>query len=360
MSSLTKGIGLPASGRAADDQASKLRELVRRIEHEHAPAASAVSAQPVEPEAPQRRARVVAIASGKGGVGKTTISVNLAIGLAGLGVRTALVDADLGTANADLLCGVRAHARLDHVIQPVESFDGASRRITEIVVRAPGGFMLVPGASGVARMADLGADERTRLLDSIGELESVADVVIVDCGAGIGAGVTSLVASADLSLVVATPEPTAVADAYALVKASLARARWGWPDRQRRPSMGLVVNQVADLPTARSVHARVSGVCNRFLAADLVFAGSVVRDARVEASVRSRRPVLLRTPKAAASRDIGRLACDVRALLEVGRPDAGGSGGLASSLRRLFSRRNSPQGAPEARSAAQAGRCARR
>ena len=135
-----------------------------------------------------RSARVIAVASGKGGVGKTNICVNLASAFADLGCRTVLLDGDLGLANADVLCGINVRGHLGHVI------DGA-RTIEEITVEAPGGFRLVPGAGGLARLADIDDSRRDQLINGLGALDADADVIIVDCGAGVGANVIAFTLS---------------------------------------------------------------------------------------------------------------------------------------------------------------------
>src|SRR6185295_17186389 len=154
------------------------------------PASAPKSPQPVTPSPGHvRRARVVTIASGKGGVGKTSASVNLAIALAQLGRRTTLLDADLGMANADVLCGLSPTRRLEQFVgvtdQPVS---GAiqTRPVSELAIDAPGGFKLIPGSVGISRMTELSPDERDRLLAALAELDQTSDLIIVDTGAGLG------------------------------------------------------------------------------------------------------------------------------------------------------------------------------
>jgi flagellar biosynthesis protein FlhG len=273
----------------------------------------------------ERRARLIALASGKGGVGKTNISVNLAIALSAMGKRSTLVDADLGLANADVLCGLMPARRLEHVVGVVGVTTGArsaqsapaATSIRDIAVEAPGGFRLIPGAAGIARMSELTRDERARLLFGIGELERDSDLVLVDAAAGISRDVITFMQVADLGIVVATPEPTAITDAYALIKCVLhekplaQRAHHLRPDPAAPPPrarLALVVNQVADDKEAAAVHARIAGACSRFLGYQLPLLGSVVHDPRVSTAVKRRKPFLLDAPRARASDDIRRLA----------------------------------------------------
>jgi flagellar biosynthesis protein FlhG len=281
----------------------------------------------------ERRARLIALASGKGGVGKTNISVNLAIALSAMGKRTTLVDADLGLANADVLCGLMPARRLEHVVG-VAGFPAGGRAassaqpaagIRDIAVEAPGGFRLIPGAAGIARMSELTRDERARLLYGIGELERDSDFVLIDAAAGISRDVITFMQVADLGIIVTTPEPTAITDAYALIKCVLQerplaqRAHHLRPDAGAtppRPRLALVINQAADDKEAAAVHARIAGACSRFLGYQLPLLGSVVHDARISTAVRRRRPVLLDAPRARACDDIRRLALALTSAVE--------------------------------------------
>ncbi len=278
------------------DQAARLRALV-----ESAPTLLATPA--VAPQ--QRRAKVLTVSSGKGGVGKTTACVSLSIAMTQLGWRTTLLDADLGMANADVLCGLSPTRRLEQYVgvadqRRIHSDDRIDLR--EIAVDAPGGFRLIPGSAGVARMAELSPLERSRLLGALDQLEDDTELLIVDTGAGLGREVLSFMGSSDLSLVIATPEPTSIADAYALIKCALLGSA-------RPPRVALVVNQVSSKKEADAVHARMAAVCSRFLRYRLPCLGWVAQDPQVGAAVRRRSPLILSEPRCQASRDLRRLAC---------------------------------------------------
>ncbi len=268
-----------------------------------------------------RKARVVAIASGKGGVGKTNIAVNTAIALARRGLRVTLLDADLGTANADVLCGIMPSARLDHVLGPggLAVHDGARRSINDIVVDAPGGFKLVPGSAGIGRMADLNAGERRWLVSALVELAAQADVVLIDAAAGVGQGVTSLLHAADLSIVVTTPEPTAIADAYALIKCLMMES--DLPPNTEDDRIALVVNQTREPLEAFATHARIAGVCERFLGLRLPLLGFVAQDVRVGEAVRAQKPYTILDPGTMASRNTADLAVAIINMLGIERPE---------------------------------------
>jgi flagellar biosynthesis protein FlhG len=268
------------------DQATTLRTLVRE----------------------RRRASVVAITSGKGGVGKSNIAVNLAIQLASAGKSVVLLDADLGLANADVLCNIDLPFNLSHVI-------ARKRELADVLVKAPGGFELIGGASGLARMADLTDYDRQRLISALAELEERADIILIDTGAGISPNVLSFTRAADEVLVVTTPEPTAITDAYAVVKV-ISREQ-----SQRRIS--LLVNQVRGAAEAGVVHDRISKVARQFLGVSVLDAGFVVTDEQVPAAVRRRMPFVLGSPKSPASVCIAQLAIRLQQGVAMNVPHGG-------------------------------------
>jgi flagellar biosynthesis protein FlhG len=282
------------------DQASRLRALVRRLDPRAAAVAAAAPTAAAKPR--DRAAPVIAIASGKGGVGKTTTSVNLSIALSMLGKRVTLLDADIGMANADVLCGLMPHMRLD---KAVTGSDDESPSLDQIALEAPGGFRLVPGSVGLGRVDELGDAELARLVGRLVELERSSDLVLIDTSAGLGEGVRRFVFAADMTLIVATPEPTSIADAYALVKVLVGmRAQENAQDLR----MALIVNQVRNEREALDVHDRIGGVAAKFLGYPLPMLGYIRKDERVGNAVRRRIPVLVATPRASASRDCLRLA----------------------------------------------------
>lgn len=269
------------------DQAEILREMVAE-DRGRRPGVSGL-----RPGASPIRATTLAVTSGKGGVGKTSVSVNLAVQLAQMGRRVILLDADLGTANADVICNINAAKNLSHVV--------AGRcSLRDTLVDAPGGFRLIAGASGLSQMAALGEFERARLMDQMRELEDEADLILIDTGAGVGPNVLGFLVAADQILVVTTPEPTAITDAYAVIKTATRQAD--------DLDMKLLVNQVRDEAEARMVYDRVSGVCRRFLGTTPRYAGHVLSDARVPHAVRRRQPFVLEHPSSPASMCLHRLA----------------------------------------------------
>jgi flagellar biosynthesis protein FlhG len=299
------------------DQATQLRALIQAQGAAHLVAAAAGGGAQVPPLpevrpppsvatacATKRRASVIAVTSGKGGVGKSNIAVNLAIKLSSAGKRVVLLDADLGLANADVLCNVDLTHNLSHVI-------ARKRELSEVMVSAPGGFSLIGGASGLARMADLTDFDRQRLVDALAELEANAEVILIDTGAGIIPNVLAFTRAADHVLVVTTPEPTAITDAYAVVK--VVSKSWQNADPDFDPAassrrISLLVNQVRTAGEARVVHDRIAKVARQFLGVSVLDAGYVFDDDEVPQSVRKRTPFTLTNAKCPAALCVTQLA----------------------------------------------------
>lgn len=279
---------------------------------------SGAQAEVPSPAAP-RRASVIAITSGKGGVGKTNIAVNLAIKLSMAGKNVVLLDADLGLANADVLCNIDLPANLSHVIARRKDLD-------EVLVKAPGGFSLIGGASGLARMADLTDADRQRIVNALAELEQKADVILIDTGAGISPNVLAFTRAADHVLVVTTPEPTAITDAYAVVKV-ITR-----DNSERRIS--LLVNQARNANEARVVHERIAKVARQFLGVSVFDAGHIPADEQVALAVRKRTPFVLAAPRGPASLAMATLATR----LEQGVAASMYEGGFFARMSRWFRR----------------------
>lgn len=313
------------------DQAARLRALVAGNGAAHLTHA----APPATAATPVAHCPAIAVASGKGGVGKTNICVNLAITFARSGLRTLLIDGDLGLGNADVLCGLNPRRHLGHCL------DGVCGP-AEILIDAPGGFRLLPGASGIARLADLDPARRANLIQSFDALQSGHDIILIDCGAGIGAGVLAFVEASDLTLVVATPEPTSVADAYALLKCLLLsrQERWGTSVTDApSPSLALVVNQAKTTEEAIGVHQRIDSVTRRFLQSEIAFAGGVRADPAVSEAVRARSPLVLSQENCRAAMDIREMSGCVASMVGLGAVNgarqARSKGLLARALRIL-------------------------
>jgi flagellar biosynthesis protein FlhG len=240
-----------------------------------------------------RTARVLAVTSGKGGVGKTNVSVNLSIALAALGKKVVLVDLDLGLANADILLDLTCRWNLQQVLTGRKTID-------EIAIPAMGNIRVVPGASGVERLANLSDVERETLLHSFDALHRDADYIVFDTGAGISKNTTAFLAAADEVLVVTMPEPTAVVDAYAVIKMLSKEADRG--------DLYLLINQASGREEADRFATGIAVTANKLLNTYVEKLGYIVSDPRVAQSVRQRRPFLLAWPGCAASACVRSLA----------------------------------------------------
>mgnify|MGYP001791222956 CR=1 FL=1 len=269
---------------AVQDQATALR----RIAHREAPT-----------EVPTRRCPVIAIASGKGGVGKTTVAVSIAIGLASRGLKTALVDADLGLANADLICGLRPTARLTEAVAHVSRGGTVTADLVRrICTRGPRGVVFVPGMVGPLGKASM-IDARTAVMQTVDVLQQAMDVVVVDHGAGLGASVREGLASSAYPIAMATPDPASLADAYALVK-SLRGSSGSQPPR-------VLINRTRSEAEAQAAHARIAEVAAKFLAMGLPMIGHVPEDPAVSRCARMRRPLPIGSPKSQAWKHLDRI-----------------------------------------------------
>ena len=280
-----------------NDQAATLRHLVESSTSRHR--MDTASRQQEHDEtvwslpSTRRNAKAIAVTSGKGGVGKSNMAVNLAVAMSQLGQRVVLLDADLGLANTDVLCGITPRRTIEHVL------DGRAS-LRDIMVPGPGGFMLGPGASGVAGLADLQPAHRRRLMAELIRLEQEADVILVDTGAGIGSSVVGFAVASERVVVVCTPEPTSITDAYGMIKSL--RAASDVVD------IHLVINMAENEEEGREVHGRIQQASVTFLRTPVTLAAVIPRDPLVRMAVRNQLPFLISAPNCPASQEVRALA----------------------------------------------------
>ncbi len=257
------------------DQAQSLRELVTHRNDGRPPL------------------RVLAITSGKGGVGKTHIACNVAVLAARAGLRVLVIDADLGLANADIVLGVAPHYHLGHLLDGDTSIDG-------VLAEGPEGVRILAASSGVQELTRLDDAQKLRLVTALDVIEDRFDLVLVDCGAGIGDNVLFFAGAAQEALLVISPEPTSLTDAYATVKVLSQQAGV--------ERFSVIVNQAPTEAHGRDVYGKLTRVTDRFLTARVAFLGHVPRDENLQRALMAQRPVVDLFPRSPCSRALDGIA----------------------------------------------------
>jgi flagellar biosynthesis protein FlhG len=265
------------------DQADSLRQRVASDPQSTAPRAARSGS----------RLRVIAVTSGKGGVGKTNLTANLAVLAGRAGKRVLIIDADLGLSNVEIVFGLRPHRHVGMLL------DG-SRTMEEVLVQGPPGVRILPGSSGIQSLTTLDETQKLRLCASLDRVEDLFDLVLVDSGAGIGDNVLFFVGAAQEALLVVSPEPTSLVDAYAVVKVLSQQAGV--------QHFSVVVNPVVDELQAREIFPKLSAVTSRFLSAHVRHLGYIPRDENLHRAIMAQRPVVESFPLSPASRALNNIS----------------------------------------------------
>ena len=285
------------------DQAEKLRQLKKNLGGY---------------EEVRKTPRVITVSSGKVGVGKTNFVVNLAIALAQQEKRVVIFDADLGMANIDVLLGIIPKFNLYDVIE-------GHKELNEIVITGPYNIKIIPGGSGIQELANIDSYRRERLIKGLKTIDNTADVILIDTGAGIAKNVLGFAGAADEVVVVMTPEPTSLTDAYGFIKAV--------SKYKLHSKVYLVVNKVANPQEANHTITRMEKVVKRFLELQLDPLGYIFEDKVVNKSVMKQKPFVLEYPNSNASRSIKQIALN---LIEGSYCPPRGTAGFMQRLIRLF------------------------
>lgn len=229
-----------------------------------------------------RPVKVIAVASGKGGVGKTNITVNLGVALATQGKQVLLLDADLGLANIDVMLGLHPQYNLQHVLN-------GSKTLAEIIVEGPAGLKIIPAASGVQKMAELSPAEHAGMIQAFSEMEQHIDILLIDSAAGIADSVVSFTRAAQEVIVVVCDEPASITDAYAFIKLL---------SREYKVSrFHIIANMCRTIQEGRELFNKISMVCDRFLEVNLDFMGIVPFDEDLRRAVKKQRAVVEYLPR---------------------------------------------------------------
>jgi flagellar biosynthesis protein FlhG len=268
------------------DQAEKLREIINDIKSYSKQSASLTTAPPSE-------ARVITITSGKGGVGKTNFTVNLAIKLSQMGKRVIIIDADLGLANVDVIMGKMSKYNLSDVIKN-------NKEVVDILEEGPCGVRFVSGGSGVQDLVRLNKMQLVDLLMKLGKLDYEADIILIDTGAGLSDSVLSFVHASKEVILVTTPEPTSITDAYALIKTI--------SNKDASKNIKIVVNKVDNEMEANNILEKLKAVSERFIGIKLISLGFIMNDSCVTKSVKIQQPFVLNYTKCEATKNITDIA----------------------------------------------------
>lgn len=265
------------------DQANKLREMAINLKNQ------------IEAEIGKesKQTRVIVVSSGKGGVGKSTLALNLSLSLSSLGQRVILMDADLGMANIDIMLGLVPKFNLYHMIRD-------QKTLKDIIINGPSGLKIIPGGSGMNELANLREDELNRILLEMGRLDGEYDFMIVDTGAGISNNVIRFLLAADDVIILTTPEPTSLTDAYGIVKSV---TRYGY-----KGNMFLVVNRVNKESEGILVAQKFKLVSEKFLDLDIKILGHILQDPQVELGIRRQEAFCQVFPKSIAAKNIMNMA----------------------------------------------------
>ncbi len=263
------------------DQAEQLRNIVRLQNQAE----------------PKKVARVITVTSGKGGVGKSNMSVNLALQLRKLGKRVIIFDADFGLANVEVLFGAIPQYNLGDVIY-------RDKNIKEVITTGPMDIGFISGGTGIEGLGNLGREQIQKLVSNLAELDSLADVIIVDTGAGISDSVLEFVMSGNEVILVTTPEPTSITDSYSLLKA-LNRS----PDfASSNIQIKVVVNRVLSKEDGRNLFSKLDVVVNRFLNLNIEYLGTVPQDDNILRAVMKQTPVSIEFPNTKAAKAFEEIA----------------------------------------------------
>lgn len=267
------------------DQAEKLRQLVQNSQSGHKSA--------IIKQTENTKARVITVTSGKGGVGKTNFTVNLSIALANLGQKVLVIDADLGMANVDVLLGKSTQYNILNLLQ-----DGVN--IQDVIADGPQGIKFMSGGSGIYHLANLNSTQLQHITKQINQFDSWADIILIDTGAGLNRNVLNFVMAADEVIIITTPEPTAITDAYAMMKA--------YASHSGTAPLKLVINRVVEIDEGQLVVDKLIKVALRFLGVPITNLGFIYEDRNMIRAVKNQVPLLLQFPNTISARCIEHIA----------------------------------------------------
>lgn len=285
------------------DQAEQLREIMRSRN---------------ENSSENSKTRVIAVSSGKGGVGKTNMSINIAIAYSQLGKKVLVMDADLGLANVNVAMGIIPKYNLYHLIRQ-------KKKMKEIIINTDFGIQIVAGASGFSKIANLSDKERENFIEEISKMDAV-DVIVIDTSAGVSSNVIDFIAASDDVIIVTTPEPTAITDAYGIIKIIATEIE------NMNLGIKLIVNRVKSVTEGKKVAERVINIASQFLNLKVDYLGYVYDDLQVSQAILKQKPFIIIDPNSKAS------ICIKHIVSRLEKVEYKEGGGLKKFLSRLVSR----------------------
>lgn len=269
-------------------------------------------------------ARVITVTSGKGGVGKSNTAINLAIWFRRMGKRVIILDADFGLANIEIMFGtVPKHNLCDLIYQ--------GKSIRDIITWGPMEVGFISGGSGIAGMSNLGRGYLNYIIQNLSELDSIADIIIVDTGAGIADAVLEFLVASGEILLVTTPEPTSITDSYSLLKALYRHPRF----REENTKVKMIANRVEREEDGKVLFQKLNAVVARYLKIPMTYLGSVPQDVQLTRAVMQQTPVAIQNPSARASQAYERIA---ERLLDREEAERQPKRGMAAFLSHIISR----------------------
>jgi len=264
------------------------------------------------------KTRVIAVSSGKGGVGKTNMSINIAIAYAQLGKKVLVMDADLGLANVNVAMGIIPKYNLYHLIRQ-------KKKMKDIIINTDFGIQIVAGASGFSKIANLSDDEREHFIGEISQMDAV-DIIVIDTSAGVSSNVLDFIAAADDAIIVTTPEPTAITDAYGIIKIIATEID------NMNLGIKLIVNRVKSVTEGKKVSERVINIASQFLNLKVDYLGYVYDDPQVSQAILKQKPFIILDPDSKAS------ICIKHIVSRLEKVEYKEGGGLKKFLNRLVGR----------------------
>lgn len=257
-----------------DDQAAKLREIVKAKEEQE------------KKNSGFKNAKIIAVTSGKGGVGKTSLSVNMAAMLVKRGKKVLVIDADLGLSNVEIMLGMTPSFTIRDLIK-------RNKEIEEIIIKGPFGIDFISGGNGVFEITDLSDVERDEILVKMGKLDREYEYIIIDTGAGVSKNVISFLVIADEIVVITTTEPTAITDAYSIIKII--------DGRKKDANIGIVINRVKEIKEHKEASSKLITISEKFLNRKLENLGFIYEDKVIRDAIFKKTPFVLYYPDSKAA-----------------------------------------------------------